>query len=76
MNENAYTILAVFGAVILITGILIYFFQHRFFFQPEKLPADFRFAYDNLRAEEKTVEPELGAKINYLHFQVDDPKGI
>lgn len=76
MNENAYTILAVFGGVILITGILIYFFQHRFFFQPEKLPADFRFAYDNLRAVEKTVEPEPGAKINYLHFQVDDPKGV
>ena len=76
MNENAYTILAVFGAVILITGVLIYFFQHRFFFQPEKLPADFRFAYDNLRAVEKTVEPEPGANINYLHFQVDDPKGV
>lgn len=76
MNENAYTILALFGGLVLITGILIYFFQHRFFFQPEKLPSDFRFAYDNLRAEEKTVEPEPGAKINYLHFQVDDPKGV
>lgn len=76
MNENAYTILVVFAAVVLITGILIYLFQHRFFFQPEKLPPDFRFAYDNLRAEEKTVDPEPGAKINYLHFQVDDPKGV
>lgn len=76
MNENAYTILAVFVAIVLTMGILIYFFQHRFFFQPEKLPADFQFAYDNLRAEEKTVEPETGATINYLHFQVNEPKGV
>lgn len=76
MNENAYTILAVFVAIVLTMGILFYFFQHRFFFQPEKLPADFQFAYDNLRAEEKTVEPETGATINYLHFQVNEPKGV
>ncbi len=76
MNENAYTILAVFVAIVLTMGILIYFFQHRFFFQPEKLPADFQFAYDNLRAVEKTVEPETGATINYLHFQVNEPKGV
>lgn len=76
MNENAYTILAFFVAIVLTMGILIYFFQHLFFFQPEKLPADFQFAYDNLRAEEKTVEPETGATINYLHFQVNEPKGV
>jgi pimeloyl-ACP methyl ester carboxylesterase len=76
MNMDVYFIFAVIAAVILVIGLFIYFFQHRFFFQPEKLPPDFKFAYEHLKAEERTVEPEPGAKINYLHFQVDDPKGV
>lgn len=76
MKMDIYTVLAVILVVILILGLLIYFFQHKFFFQPEKLSPDFKFAYDNLKAEEKTVEPEPGAKINYLHFQVESPKGV
>ncbi|MDQ0476389.1 alpha/beta hydrolase [Chryseobacterium sp. MDT2-18] len=73
---DIYLAVAIIAVVILVLGIFIYFFQHKFFFQPEKLPPDFKFAYDNLKAEEKTVEPEPGAKINYLHFQVDSPKGV
>ena len=76
MNIDYYLIAGIVVAVILAIGILIYFFQHKFFFQPEKLPPDFKFAYDNLKAEEKTVETEPRAKINYLHFHVDEPKGV
>lgn len=76
MNADVYLALAIIAVIILVIGLLIYFFQHRFFFQPEKLAPDFKFAYDHLKAEEKTVEPEPGAKINYLHFQVDEPKGV
>lgn len=76
MNIDYYLIGGIVVAVILAIGVLIYFFQHKFFFQPEKLPPDFKFAYDNLKAEEKTVETEPGAKINYLHFHVDEPKGV
>ena len=76
MQINYYLIASIIVIVILAIGILIYFFQHKFFFQPEKLPDDFKFAYENLVAEEKTVIPEEGAKINYLHFKVDSPKGV
>ena len=76
MKVNIYFILGVVVVITLILGLLIYFFQHKFFFQPEKLAPDFKFAYDNLKAEEKTVETEPGAKINYLHFQVENPKGV
>lgn len=76
MNIDIYFIVTIFVLVILVIGILIYFFQHKFFFQPEKLPADFRFAYEHLKADEKYVEPEEGAKISYLHFHVDQPKGV
>ena len=76
MKIDFYLIAILVIAIILVIGLLIYFFQHKFFFHPEKLPPDFKFAYDNLRAEEVTVEPETGAKINYLHFHVDEPKGV
>lgn len=76
MNVDLYFIITIIVIIILAIGLLIYFFQHKFFFQPEKLPPDFKFAYEHLKADEKTVEPESGAKINYLHFQVDEPKGV
>ncbi|WP_027377447.1 alpha/beta hydrolase [Kaistella palustris] len=76
MKIDIYFIVTIIVVVILIIGLLIYFFQHKFFFQPEKLSPDFKFAYDHLMAEEKTVETEPGAKINYLHFQVAEPKGV
>ncbi|MBW8362731.1 MAG: lysophospholipase [Kaistella sp.] len=76
MNEDVYLVLTIIAVGLLAIGLLIYFFQHRFLFQPEKLPPDFKFAYEHLKADEKTVEPEPGAKINYLHFLVDEPKGV
>ena len=76
MEIDFYFITGIAFAIILVLGILIYFFQHKFFFHPEKLSPDFKFAYDNLNAEEKTVETEPGANINYLHFHVDEPKGV
>ena len=76
MKLDLYFITAMIVAILLFIGILIYLFHHKFFFHPEKLSPDFKFAYDHLKAEEKTVEPERGAQINYLHFQVDHPKGV
>lgn len=76
MKVDLYTIIAIIVFATLFIGLVIYFFQHKFFFHPEKLPSDFKFAYDHLKAEEVTVEPEPGAKINYLHFIVDHPKGV
>lgn len=76
MNVDLYFVSTIILIVILVIGLLIYFFQHKFFFQPEKLPPDFKFAYEHLKAEEKTVETEPGAQINYLHFQVNEPKGV
>ena len=76
MHINYYLIATIIIIVILTIGIFIYLFQHKFFFQAEKLPQDFKFAYENLIAEEMTVIPEEGAQINYLHFKVENPKGV
>lgn len=76
MKVDFYTILAVFSVVTLTIGLVIYFFQQKFFFHPEKLPPDFKFAYDHLNAEERTVETEANVSINFLHFKTEHPKGI
>ncbi|KMQ71874.1 alpha/beta hydrolase [Chryseobacterium koreense] len=76
MKIDIYTIIGIVLGFTLFIGLVIYFFQHKFFFHAEMLPPDFKFAYDNLKAEEVIVEPEPGAKINYLHFIVDQPKGV
>ncbi len=76
MKLDAYHIIAIIVAITLVLGLIIYFFQHKFFFHPEKLPKDFKFAYDNLDAEEKIVETEPDVQISYLHFKSKNPKGV
>lgn len=76
MKLDLYSILLIIVAVTLVIGLIIYFFQQKFFFHPEKLPEDFKFAYDNLQAEELFAETAPGVKISYLHFKTEKPKGI
>ena len=62
-------------AVYLGMVIGIYVLQEWFFFHPEKLPVDFKFDY-SMPFEELFFETEKGAKINALHFKVNNPKGV
>jgi len=74
---SIYIIISLLVIIILLMGLFIYFFQEKFFFQAEKLPADFQFAYEHLKAEEKLIETEPGAFISYLHFYAEgDLKGM
>jgi uncharacterized protein len=52
-----------------------YFFQEKFIFQPVRLEAGFRFAFD-IPFEERWFELHPGVKINALHFKTPHPKGI
>lgn len=76
MKTDLYLILTWALAITAVLGLILYFFQQKFFFHPEKLPEDFRFIYDNLNAEEKIAETEPGVKISYLHFKTQNPKGL
>ncbi|MBL4605855.1 MAG: alpha/beta fold hydrolase [Flavobacteriaceae bacterium] len=62
--------------VITTVSILLYFFQERFLFHPEKLPKDFQFQYDNQQVDEYNLELKDGAVINGLHFKTERPKGL
>lgn len=55
--------------------VILYFAQEFLFFHPEKLPQDFEFQF-GLPFDELFFETEAGAKINALHFQIGQPKGV
>ncbi len=55
--------------------LLIYIFQHYFFFRPEILPSNFTYDYP-FNFEEKTFEMEDGGSVNALHFKVPNSRGV
>lgn len=69
-------IIIVVAAVYLGISILVYFLQDYVLFKPEKLPADFQFAYENQETEEYNIETRDGAVINGLRFKSKEPKGV
>jgi pimeloyl-ACP methyl ester carboxylesterase len=63
----------IIGIVVLI--ILVYFFQEKLIFKPEKLKQDFKFKYD-IPFREYFFDIEPGVSINSLHFFRENPKGL
>jgi len=74
MAAGLYTAILILSIYVGIT-ILIYFFQHYFFFRPEILPSNFKYDYPFL-FEEKTFEMEDGGSVNSLHFKVPNSRGV
>ena len=70
-----YTLLTALGITYLTLALVVYFFQHFFFFRPEILPDSFVFDYP-FGFEEKTFEMEDGGRINSLHFRVPNSRGV
>jgi len=73
---NLTTAIIIFICVIAFVSIVLYFFQERFLFHPEKLPEDFIFQYENQKVKEYNLEIKKGVVINGLHFQAENSKGV
>ncbi len=58
-----------------IAVLLVFFFQEKFIFKPEKLKADFLYKYDT-PFRELDFEVEPGVRINGLHFHNEQPHGL
>lgn len=56
-------------------SVIAYFIQEYFIFKPEKLAQDFKYKYD-VPFEELFFDVEEGVRINGLHFQLKEPKGL
>jgi len=70
------TIVLIILGLYVVANLVIYFWQERFLFKPEKLPEDFEFKYPNLEFREYNLEKEPGVNINGIHFHRDEPKGV
>ena len=66
--------LIVLGVYLLI-GIILYFFQESFIFQPSTLSNDYTYKL-NYEYEEYFHSTEEGAFINALHIKAKNPKGV
>lgn len=55
--------------------IILYFFQEKLIFFPEKLTHDYQFRFDQ-PFEEKTIQTKDGYKLNALLFKADTSKGV
>jgi pimeloyl-ACP methyl ester carboxylesterase len=74
MNWTFYLI--IFTILVAFVSIILYFFQERFLFHPEKLPKDFQFQYENQKVKEYNLEITEGVTINGLHFKAENSKGL
>ncbi len=74
MSTGLYIIILVLTAYLIVT-LLIYTFQHYFFFRPEILPNSFKYDYP-FNFEEITFDMEDGGSVNALHFKVPNSRGI
>lgn len=54
---------------------LVYFFQERFIFKPEKLHPEFKYKFD-VPFKELFFDVEPGVRINGLHFTCNKPLGL
>lgn len=55
--------------------ILLYFFQHFFFFRPEVLPSSFKYEYP-FEFEEHDFDMEDGGQVNSILFKVPNSRGL
>lgn len=69
------TILTIAITLYLVVCLLIYIFQEKLIFIPEKLPKDYQFNFD-YPFEELNFKTEKNVEINAIYFKAKNPKGV
>ena len=59
----------------LLFSTMLYYLQEKMIFLPTTLPESYTYEFDQT-FEEFFLETEDGARLNALHFKVDNPKGV
>lgn len=75
MKKRIIKILAILAGLYIIVCVLLYFFQEKLIFFPEKLDKSYRFEYDQ-KFEELNIKSTDGALLNGLLFKADSSKGL
>jgi pimeloyl-ACP methyl ester carboxylesterase len=68
-------ILSIIAIIYILVCLLLYSFQERFIFFPERLAADFRFSFGN-KAEEHTIRTADNTLLHSLLFKADSARGV
>ncbi len=75
MNRRLKKFLIVLVSIYVLVFIGIYFLQEKMIFMPESLPQDYSYNFPE-NFEEINLKTDDGAKLNALHFKVENPKGV
>lgn len=67
--------LLIIASMYILIFIGIYFLQEKMIFMPESLPQDYSYTFSE-NFEEINLTTLDGAKLNALHFKVENPKGV
>ncbi|TXD69194.1 alpha/beta hydrolase [Aequorivita lipolytica] len=67
--------LIVIASLYVVIFAALYFLQEKMIFIPESLPQDYTYTFKN-NFEEIFLNTTDGAKLNALHFKVENPKGV
>lgn len=74
MRANLFITISVFLSLYFIICILLYFFQEKVIFFPQKLADDYSFQFDNF--EEQYIKMKDGKILHGLLFKAETPKGL
>jgi fermentation-respiration switch protein FrsA (DUF1100 family) len=75
MKRRLKKFLIVLASLYVIIFIGLYFLQEKMIFMPDSLPQDYLYSFSE-NFQEINLETEDGAKLNALHFKVENPKGV
>ena len=75
MNRRLKKFLIIVASLYIIFGVALYFLQEKMIFMPEPLPQDYSYSFPR-NFEEINLKTDDGAKLNALHFKVENPKGV
>lgn len=75
MKKKALKTLTVLAAIYLVICLLLYSFQEKLLFHPQKLDRNFRFVFSE-RFEEMTINTSDNIRLNGLLFKAAHPKGL
>ncbi len=75
MKKRIKNILIVIGSSYVLACVLLYFFQEKLIFFPEKLDKNFQFQFGS-NANELNVKAKDGTLLNGILFKTENPKGL
>ncbi len=75
MNRRLKKVLIVIASLYVIIFVALYFLQEKMIFIPDVLQQDYSYEFSE-NFEEVFLKTEDGAKLNALHFMVENPKGV